>query len=34
MDLQTKLVNDGHAQPHVSPDTRALPAWALSLIHI
>ena len=23
-----KLVNDGHAQPHVSPDTRALPAWA------
>ena len=28
MDLQTKLVNDGHAQPHVSPDTRALPAWA------
>ncbi|MER8170595.1 hypothetical protein, partial [Acinetobacter baumannii] len=20
--------NDGHAQPHVSPDTRALPAWA------
>lgn len=28
MDLQTKLVNDGHAQPHVSPETRALPAWA------
>lgn len=28
LDLQTKLVNDGHAQPHVSPETRALPAWA------
>lgn len=28
MDLQTKLVNDGLAQPHVSPETRALPAWA------
>lgn len=28
MDLQTKLVNDGHARVHVSPQTRALPAWA------
>ena len=28
MDLQTKLVNDGYAQAHVSPETRALPAWA------
>ncbi|WP_088155799.1 ABC transporter substrate-binding protein [Achromobacter xylosoxidans] len=28
MDLQTKLVNDGYAQPHISPETRALPAWA------
>ncbi|GLK97332.1 periplasmic iron-binding protein [Achromobacter xylosoxidans] len=28
MDLQTKLVNDGYAQPHLSPETRALPAWA------
>ncbi|WP_050448519.1 ABC transporter substrate-binding protein [Achromobacter spanius] len=28
MDLQTKLVNDGYAQRHVSPETRALPAWA------
>lgn len=28
MDLQTKLVNDGHARVHVSPQTRALPAWS------
>jgi len=28
MDLQTKLVNDGHALPHRSPQTDALPAWA------
>jgi len=28
MDLQTKLVNDGYAQPHVSPETAALPEWA------
>ena len=28
MDLQIKLVNDGYAQVHVSPQTRALPAWA------
>jgi len=28
MDLQTKLVNDGYAQTHVSPETRSLPAWA------
>ncbi|ASC63445.1 ABC transporter substrate-binding protein [Achromobacter denitrificans] len=28
MDLQTKLVNDGYAQAHVSPETRALPGWA------
>ncbi|CAB3741636.1 ABC transporter substrate-binding protein [Achromobacter kerstersii] len=28
MDLQTKLVNDGYARVHVSPETRALPAWA------
>ncbi|KAG1457204.1 hypothetical protein G6F57_014936 [Rhizopus arrhizus] len=28
MDLQTKLVNDGYAQAHVSPETRSLPAWA------
>lgn len=28
MDLQTKLVNDGHALPHQSPQTRAVPAWA------
>ncbi|MGS1006990.1 ABC transporter substrate-binding protein [Achromobacter anxifer] len=28
MDLQTKLVNDGYAQPHISPETRGLPAWA------
>lgn len=28
MDLQTKLVNDGHAQAHRSPQTEALPAWS------
>lgn len=28
MDLQTKLVNDGYARVHISPQTRALPAWA------
>ncbi|WP_295841037.1 ABC transporter substrate-binding protein [uncultured Xanthomonas sp.] len=28
MDLQTKLVNDGHALAHRSPQTEALPAWA------
>ncbi|WP_295854468.1 ABC transporter substrate-binding protein [uncultured Xylophilus sp.] len=28
MDLQVRLVNGGHAQPHASPATAALPAWA------
>lgn len=28
MDLQTKLVNDGHALPHRSPQADAVPAWA------
>lgn len=28
MDLQVKLVNDGYAAPHVSENSRALPAWA------
>ena len=28
MDLQTKLVNDGHALPDRSPQADALPAWA------
>lgn len=28
VDLQVRLVNDGCAQPHVSPETRALPATA------
>lgn len=28
MDLQMKLVNDGHARPHRSDETKALPAWA------
>lgn len=28
MDLQAKLVNDGHALAHRSPQTEALPAWA------
>lgn len=27
MDLQTRLVNDGHALPHRSPQTQAAPAW-------
>lgn len=29
MDLQVKLVNDGYAQPHRSPETAALPRWAV-----
>lgn len=28
MDLQIKLVNDGYAQPYVSPERGALPHWA------
>jgi two-component system sensor histidine kinase TctE len=28
IDLQVKLVNDGHTRPHVSPATARLPAWA------
>lgn len=28
MDLQTRLVNDGHAIAHQSPQTEALPSWA------
>lgn len=28
MDLQAKLVNDGHAAPHDSPSAQALPEWA------
>ena len=28
IDQQIKLVNDGCAQPHVSPQTEALPSWA------
>lgn len=28
MDLQMKLVNDGHARPHRSDETSALPGWA------
>ena len=28
MDLQTKLVNDGYAQSHLSPQTQILPSWA------
>ena len=28
MDLQTKLVNDGHALTHRSPQSEALPSWA------
>lgn len=28
MDLQTRLVNDGHATAHQSPQTDAVPAWA------
>lgn len=27
-DLQVKLVNDGYAQPYISPATLALPGWA------
>ena len=29
MDLQIKLVNDGYAQPYVSPEAAKLPAWAI-----
>jgi len=29
MDLQIKLVNDGHAQPYESPHARQLPRWAV-----
>ncbi len=29
MDLQVKLVNDGHAQPYRSVETAALPPWAI-----
>ncbi len=29
MDLQMKLVNDGHAQPYESAQTEALPRWAV-----
>jgi iron(III) transport system substrate-binding protein len=29
MDLQMKLVNDGHAQAHKSPEAAKLPAWAV-----
>lgn len=29
MDLQIKLVNDGHAQAYVSPERPALPDWAI-----
>jgi two-component system sensor histidine kinase TctE len=29
IDLQVKLVNDGHTRPHVSPATARLPAWAI-----
>ena len=28
IDLQAKLVNDGYALAHVSPETQAVPAWA------
>ena len=28
VDQQVKLVNDGCAQPHVSPETQSLPSWA------
>lgn len=28
MDLQVKLVNDGHARPHKSDQTQVLPKWA------
>ena len=29
MDLQIKLVNDGYARPYASPETAALPGWAV-----
>lgn len=29
MDLQVKLVNDGHGMRYVSPETPSLPAWAV-----
>lgn len=29
MDLQVKLVNDGHAQRYASPEARQLPPWAV-----
>ncbi|MGV6847338.1 MAG: ABC transporter substrate-binding protein [Marinibacterium sp.] len=29
MDLQMKLVNDGHARPHISSATARLPGWAI-----
>ena len=29
MDLQMKLVEDGHAQPYRSPEALHLPAWAV-----
>jgi iron(III) transport system substrate-binding protein len=29
MDLQTKLVNDGYAQPYASPEKPYLPTWAV-----
>ena len=29
MDLQMKLVNDGHAQPYKSPEISKLPSWAV-----
>ena len=29
MDLQIKLVNDGHAQPYKSPELKNLPEWAV-----
>jgi iron(III) transport system substrate-binding protein len=29
MDLQIKLVNDGFAQPYLSPERHALPSWAV-----
>jgi iron(III) transport system substrate-binding protein len=28
MDLQMKLVNDGYAQPYISPEAASLPEWA------
>jgi two-component system sensor histidine kinase TctE len=29
IDLQVKLVNDGHTRPHVSAETTRLPSWAI-----